>query len=477
MEVSQKPSNVSISTFQFQLLYLALGMICSLLWIGDTPFINDEPLLLNIALKANEQGDFFTLGLMGTKGLQYGPVPIWFYRALLFVTHNIYVLAFLKTLLVFFANALGIYYFFRLLPRWNFHTAVLIFVSPFLWFYGRSLWDNCLNITLTLWGFVAYFYFFKTRHFGWLSITVFCLAAAFQVHLMSLPFIAAVTIHLIVFNRQFLCQNWKKILLLALCVSFFMKDYVYYLITLPELSSSSHFTGSVRSFFFPFYGGQFFSLHGFYYFLGKRWLAPIPDFFLSLTGWIILLPIYGIFRSFKDCYQKVKIKAQFDFEDHLAFVCLTWFVAFISLSFLKNLRSDPHYYNSAWFLYFVLLNIALNALWNRTWIRKLFYIHGAIMFVSLISIMILLHHRHGTRSLHYGATLENQVEVATELNKYGSTHQWISKAENPHWFPHAINLLRNLEPASLSTAPTQDKSFEILYAEDNVYDGKIVLGP
>ncbi|MEK6624226.1 MAG: hypothetical protein AABY86_04620, partial [Bdellovibrionota bacterium] len=103
VEVSQKPSNVSISTSQFTsqspFLYLALGMIFYFMWIGDSSFINDEPLLLQMALKANDQGDFFTLGLMGTKGLQYGPVPIWFYRSLLVLTHDIYLLAFLKTFL------------------------------------------------------------------------------------------------------------------------------------------------------------------------------------------------------------------------------------------------------------------------------------------------------------------------------------------------------------------------------------------
>lgn len=472
MEVSQKPLNVSI-----QFLYLALGMIFSLMWIGDSSFINDEALILNLALKANQNGDFFTLGLMGTKGFQYGPVPIWFYRALLFVTQNIYFLALIKTFLVFCANSIGIYYFFRLLPSWNQHTVVLILFSPFLWFYNRNLWDNSLNITITLWGFVAYFNFFKTRQFHWFALTLLCLVAAFQVHLMSLPFIAAITFHLMVFCHRDLINHWKLLLIVVLCAAFFMKDYMLYLITVPKSSSVSHFTGSLKSFSFPIYGGQFFSLHGFQYFVGKKWFSPIPDFLLSTTGWIIFLPLFGIFKSIQIFYKKFKFKSQYALDDHLALVCLIWFVAFISLSYLNGLSSNPHYYNSSWFLYFVFLNLGLNALWNRAWMKKLFFAHSVTMFIALFSILILLHFRQGTRSLHYGPTLKNQVEVATQINTYDSADQWTSKANHPLWFPHTINLLRTLEPARQSIGQLDRKALKILYAQDNVYDGKIILEP
>ncbi len=483
MEVSQKPSNVSIPLNRnewsnaFFFLYVAIGMIFCLVWIGDTSFINDEPLLLSMALKANLQGDFFTLGLMGTKGLQYGPVPIWFYRFLLMLTHNIYILAFIKSFVVICANSLGIYYFFRLFPKWNSHTAMLIFSSPFLWFYTRGLWDNSLNITIILWGFVAYFYFIKTRHFRWFALTLIFLVMAFQVHLMSLPFIGAIALHMCLFCRSEFKKNWKKILILALCLSFFMKDYLFYLFTVPQLSSASHFTASLKSFFFPLYGGEFFSLLDFRYFVGKKWFAPIPDYFLSATGWIILLPLYGAFKSFRSCYKKIRQKSQFELEDHLSLVCLIWFGAFVSLSFLKNLRVDPHYFNSTWFLYFVLLNIGLNALWHRAWMRKLFFVHAITMFLAVSALIILLHYRHGTRSLHYGATLENQVEIATQLNQYGNSENWSSTADNPHWFPHAINLLRNLEPARHIIGQQKSDSLRVLYAGDNPYDGKILLVP
>ncbi|MEK6626085.1 MAG: hypothetical protein AABY86_14020, partial [Bdellovibrionota bacterium] len=374
----------------------------------------------------------------------------------------------------------------RLLPNWNHHTALLIFSSPFLWFYTRNLWDNSLNITITLWGFVAYFYFFKTRQFRWFALTIFCLATAFQIHLMALPFIAAISFHLVIFCRNDLMKNWKKVSILGICLFFFMKDYLFYLFILPHSSSSSfldHFTGSLKSFSFPLYGGQFFSLHNFNYFVGKRWLPAIPDFFYSITGWIMLLPLYGAFKSLKICYNKIKLKSQLELDDHLALVCLVWFIAFISISFLNGLSSNPHYYNSAWFLYFILLNIGLNALWNRAWMRKLFFAHGAIMFIALFSIILLLHSRHGTRSLHYGPTLKNQVEIAAQLNEYGtpdksmSSLSWVSRADHPHLFPHTINLLRTLEPSNHSIGQLQSSSLEIQYAENNPYDGKIILGP
>ena len=71
----------------------------ALLFPGDVPFINDEALLINNALTANERGELAPKGLMGTVGIQYGPVPTWLYQAALLATQDLATVSLLKNLI------------------------------------------------------------------------------------------------------------------------------------------------------------------------------------------------------------------------------------------------------------------------------------------------------------------------------------------------------------------------------------------
>ena len=86
---------------------LAVACVLPLVWIGDAPFINDEPLLMAAAIEANSKGALAPMGLLGTFGFTYGPAPTWMYQVLLAVTHDLVLVAALHTALMAAATWAG----------------------------------------------------------------------------------------------------------------------------------------------------------------------------------------------------------------------------------------------------------------------------------------------------------------------------------------------------------------------------------
>ena len=126
---------------------LAVVCLVPLVWIGDVSFINDEPLLIAAALKANREGVLAPLGLLGTFGFTYGPVPTWLYQLLLITTHDILRVAVLHAVVVAAATAFALWSLSRSLSLWPWFVPVPL-LSPYFWFYTRVLWDNPLLIPL-----------------------------------------------------------------------------------------------------------------------------------------------------------------------------------------------------------------------------------------------------------------------------------------------------------------------------------------
>src|SRR5260370_23280423 len=86
-------------------------------WPGDTPWINDEPKLVSMALDCEETGSFVWAGLKGTRGIIYGPFPLWIYLALLRVAHDLVALVALRAGLFVVTVAVAIVWMARLSPR------------------------------------------------------------------------------------------------------------------------------------------------------------------------------------------------------------------------------------------------------------------------------------------------------------------------------------------------------------------------
>ena len=79
---------------------LCAACLVPLIWPGDIPFINDEPQLIANALRANAEGRLASIGLMGTYGFSYGPLPTWIYQMLLTATRDLVAVTVLHALLM-----------------------------------------------------------------------------------------------------------------------------------------------------------------------------------------------------------------------------------------------------------------------------------------------------------------------------------------------------------------------------------------
>lgn len=83
MEPQRKKSFLTL------LALLAVFGSIPLLWPEDAPWINDEPRLIEMAMRHKETGTPAAHGLPGSRGLVYGPVPVWIYTALLHISGDL----------------------------------------------------------------------------------------------------------------------------------------------------------------------------------------------------------------------------------------------------------------------------------------------------------------------------------------------------------------------------------------------------
>ncbi len=97
---------------------IAIVSFTTFVFPGDVPFLRDEPMLLGDALLANHTPSRilgislpFTPaahGLQGTRGVAYGPLPLWIYQLLLSLTHNPVAIVSMRAALVSASTALAL---------------------------------------------------------------------------------------------------------------------------------------------------------------------------------------------------------------------------------------------------------------------------------------------------------------------------------------------------------------------------------
>ena len=123
-------------------------------------------------------------------------------------------------------------------------------------------------------------------------------------------------------------------------------------------------------------------------------------------------------------------------------------VAHLALCILSNLYKNPHYYNGVWIIHFFVLGFALERLKLITkWANKIKYGYLIIVGLMLIGMIGINKTHQGARSRRYGANLNQQIQVAKELNRYGADVEVEFKTFHLDLFDLAIDVLRRMEPA------------------------------
>lgn len=437
--------------YKLWLLSLLGLFLFRLIWIGDATFINDEAELLNRALDANENGDLFTLGLQGTKGAKYGPVPIYFYRFLLSFSHNIFAISIIKLFLVTAMTTWSVTSIWKTMGIKSILPVIFVFASPYLWFYSRNLWDNSLNIPLIAFTFAHGIRYLKEQKLCSFTIAIFGMNLAVQIHLMAIPAILGLGITLVVINWKHLLDHLKTVSLVIIINGLLFFPYAKYLLSAKGAGSPSPILSLKQPLMFPFLGGRILSIYKFDYFLGKEFESYYfswARFCAYLEYLVVPLVWIGLFVALRSYYLKYKVGETVDIRNkEVLLPSLITFVMFQVMCLYKGIYYHPHYYNGLWVIYLVFVFAAVDVLWNFDWFRPMFVGLVGISWGTLSMIVINLHDGQGTKSLHHGPTLATRVEVAKRIkNLNPGTKVRFDPVLKP-MFPLTIALLLKLGPA------------------------------
>jgi hypothetical protein len=466
-----------IALVSLLLLLIFFGLL-RLAWPGDASFVGDEPILINMALKANNSGELPSYGLKGTRNIHYGPFPVWLYMIFLWLTRDLIAVVVIRVLLVTTVTSLAIVWLARTCRHlWPLAGAAAL-LSPYLWFYSRNLWDNSFSIPLTALAFAAYLAFCHRRQWWTLALTFLCLTFLFLTHLMCLPVIAVFILHFLFFHRAWWRKHWWAPLLFLTIASLISWPYLNYLF---HASIEPPPPGlSPQAGVFSLLGARFFSAYGLDYLLGRGWehsrsfpgsVNLMVAIFGRFTGIALLVTWYGMIYCAARVVMRINKREEHDIRFHGCLISL----AVVSCQSIFNLMSQtygyPHYYNATWIYSFFFFWSAISLIQSQKWQKLIFGSYSlamlAVMAFAVTNIHLLGGHRDG-----YGPTLANQIQVAIELNRYDPQSCIDTTVKQIEHFPHAIKTLQKLYAEPSASVRPKRKLF-IRYANTNPESGMI----
>jgi hypothetical protein len=397
---------------------LAFAALPAVLFPGDAPFVNDEPTLILLALKANAAHTLAASGLAGTRGVPYGPFSVWIYQALLCLTHDPIKLVMVHAVALAFGTLLALHLISRDARLWP-AFAVVIALSPHLWFQARQLWDNPFNIPVCALALAAYVCFLANRSPLALALAISGMAIAPLIHLMALAFVVPVALHMLVFERRALWRNAP--LLLPVPIVLYALSWRYLRALFTSLHGSAEAVASsssgARAFAFPLLGGRVLSAMGFFdHWTSSAWVKSAR----VVSGIAFPLVWAGAAVACARVVSVIRGRRAAEVQDHLAGLALSIVIAQCLLDGLMKLTSYTHYFNATWIAYAVLAWLVVDSLVRARsrWLRRLAWLaplHGSALLVVNVASVAVTHTSPGSQ---YGVNLANQVEVAREIARY-----------------------------------------------------------
>lgn len=486
------------------ILLVVLGLP-RLLLPGDVPFIADEPLIVERALDALEEGRLASVGLEGTRGASYGPAPTWIYQAALAVTSDLRLVVVAKVLLTTALTGLALLLLARHVSGLVPSLGAFAFLSPYLWFYSRDLWDNSFAVPFSAMLLAAYAAYCDTDRLRFLAGTGLLATLCLTTHLMTAPLVAAVLVHFVVSHRGRLVGSRRFLLWASAIGTGSLVLALPYLLRLPAASAATNllWTPSPSSLAFAFDGFRIFTLVGFDYFIGDWEAGGVGPALRIVSGFSYVVGAYGLYLLNRELRRDGVWTAGRAsstgtdasgpaVEEHsaelgagppsgsvsLAGVVALTLVFWVILANGTRLVGHPHYYNGVWIVFFLLWWMGMSALARRVWACRVWYVQVAAMALFLPAMATWLGRNHGTKSLHYGPTLENQMAVARQLDRLGIEGLPPSRAHHPRLFPQAIRVLRRLHArggGTVADAGPPRSGYEIVYVDPDGPGGEIML--
>jgi hypothetical protein len=133
----------------------------------------------------------------------------------------------------------------------------------------------------------------------------------------------------------------------------------------------------------------------------------------------------------------------------------------------------PHYFNGTFVAYVFLAWLAVDALAAKGW-GAVSWIQSIALAGTLCFLIVQTHLRGGTRGIHYGPTLGNQLAVVDQLNSHPDSPVAVS-VSHYRQFPHALNVLSLLRPPAANAQRGPNSRLQIVYAADDPNDGRLTV--
>jgi hypothetical protein len=278
---------------------------------------------------------------------------------------------------------------------------------------------------------------------------------------MSLVLLAPMFVLLFMRHKNWLAARWKLAAALGITVAALLTPYALSALREVDGAPGSPMESPWKGFVFPLMGGRLFSGLGFGYFLGMGWPWPRWARALSyLSAAAIPLVWFGILRTL---LKKRRSELDVLALSVVGLQCLVYGFA--------RVYGHPHYLGPAWLLSLYFLWSGLTALGE--WTAPAGAVYGGALAGLLLFTMHDVHARGGTRGLHYGPTLANQLEVARALDNF-KPGPIDMEARHYELFPQALSTIMDLYDLK-GNKDEQPQKLAIVYLHPDGADGWIRL--
>jgi hypothetical protein len=450
---------------------IVLIVILTALRPGDASWVNDESLMMEMAIRYNHTASHLygidlpltpcPYGLLGTHGARYGPLPVWIDQLFLAFTNNLILMLAARALLFASLTAAALDWLAKTL-RLSPWFAVVTMLSPWIWLFSRSLWDSTWCIPISALLLAAYARFLAAPKPAALITAAICGLTLPFIHLMGIAMVLPILLHLLLFRRaQVWAWRWRIGVALSVCLYLFW-PYLFYSFT--HIQPAVPPNGSaLLGWLFPLLGGHFLTLGVAGTMPGDGWQDYAPAslrFTVELAQWISRTAIpmvwLGMALAIPRAWSMIRRPQSANVVDHLCFIALSVWICQTLLDGFGRVYFAPHYYSGTWTAYIFFAWLAAD--WVRSHLRKSIFIsvitiYAVSLLVGTSIIATTIARNAGTRGIYYGTSLGNQLAAIHLLRDYSENSP--VDIQFPQWESHplALKVLLELNPPSLDPRP------------------------
>jgi hypothetical protein len=421
-------------------------------------YVLDEPQLQDAAVRDAQAGHWASISVLrGTRGVRYGPVPLWFYTAV----HRVAgprpeagILAaglFLTGAVVLLSVILGRRS--EAPPPVLAAALWLAAASPFAFVWSRQGWDNTL-----LAGFSALVVAVLARpgpvRLGTAVLTGALLGLALGTHLLALPLVVAVSLVLVIEPSP----RRERLLTLAallLAAAFVLLPYIRALFAEPSVSAVAPAVGlgprlvrAVTALAAPFIQTAGLGLD---YFFSPDWPAFVGSRFAGralrwvgppLAALVAAVALLGLVLGRRSPSPALRRVARLGLS--------TWVLHAAFLGALA-LPSEPHYEQPVLWIPVAGWALAVTTLWQARH-RTAQVLVAFALVIGLWGVAVQrawmgwIAENGGTRGIYYGLTLGAQRQLLAQACAAAPT-AWVALQTRVVVFPQSLRSLARTEPA------------------------------